>query len=233
MSAHFKQDPSGGGWSGGSGGFRSGDFGSMRQSGSFKGSFKQGGSTGEKNTGVTKSLQERSATLRRARSMRAGAGTGGDKQKLLDEDLDAALDKELGLDKSGVAGQSGVFGPGGAAEKRARGRVLPLQFVEKNIRDRIASDGFYSDFFVYVPFLISFMIFFLSGRDITTNHMAAAASMELYRGQEFPSNDVNVAKLNAQGSTTDPNVHMDRVFAQIENAEHWHEWMQSVLIPET
>jgi hypothetical protein len=81
---------------------------------------------------------------------------------------------------------------------------LPLQWAVKNLKDRIDGDGFYTDFLVFIPFLVLFMIFFLNGRDIQTNHMAAGSNKRLYMYKEFPNVDEAVALLNAQGTTSNP-----------------------------
>jgi hypothetical protein len=112
-------------------------------------------------------------------------------------------------------------------------RALPLQWVEQNLHHRIASDGFYTDFLMYIPFLILFLIFFFNGRDIETNHMAAAGNKKLYMELQFPNVAESVAMLNAQGDTDSPTLPKDRSFEDIESAEHFHSWFSSVLVPGT
>lgn len=121
----------------------------------------------------------------------------------------------------------------GVVDRANLARTLPLQYVESNIAKRIASDGFYTDFFMYIPFLALFMVFFLSGRDITVNHMAAASNKNIYMGNEFPDVAELQAIIGAQGASQNPIVPQDRVFDDIESAAHWHEWFRTVVVPGT
>jgi len=112
-------------------------------------------------------------------------------------------------------------------------KALPLQWVERNLHFRIASDGFYSDFLMYIPFLALFMVFFLNGRDIEINHMAAASNREIYMYSEFPNVAETKAALDAQGTTDSPTLLRDRFFEEIESHADFQRWFGSVLIPGT
>jgi hypothetical protein len=112
-------------------------------------------------------------------------------------------------------------------------KPIPLQYVVKNIEERVSKDDLYSDLGAYIPFLACFLVFFLAGRDIENNHMAASAVRGMYLTMPYSSYTTNAEIALAAPPNEIPELLEDKNFLTITRAKDWHKWFRDVLIPQT
>lgn len=98
---------------------------------------------------------------------------------------------------------------------------IPLEFVVHDLQRRVTEHEVVSDVFMYIPFLVMFSVYFLLGRNIEANYMAAGAVQvndirgqqrytpyqagimeEMLRGAPLFFNDATVDRFKSSGGAT-------------------------------
>lgn len=123
--------------------------------------------------------------------------------------------------------------PTSAIASALTGKPLPLQYVTSNIEKRVQEMRLYSDMLLYWPFLIMFIFFFLSGRDIETNHMASSAVVKQLQYNAFPSMERQTEQALAVDRSQIPSLDTGRKWGDIARADHFLTWFEDVFIPQT
>lgn len=112
-------------------------------------------------------------------------------------------------------------------------KPLPMRFVITSIKQRVVASGLYSDFVLYVPFLVMFVFFFLNGRDIEANHMVAGAARATYFDAVFYTPNTVPQMIDDTPINQVPEIEQYRGLFDVGQASDWYQFFHDAIIPAT
>lgn len=111
---------------------------------------------------------------------------------------------------------------------------IPMNFVIERLQQKLDGSELYLDLLIFVPFLIMFVFFFMSGRDTEANFYVMQGIRNQYQATEYPSNAYKMAMFRqqmAQGMRLW--VELDKGYFDMGNQGDYQSYLTDAFIPTT
>eukprot|EP00760_Papus_ankaliazontas_P028286 PhM_4_TR3616/c0_g1_i1/m.52733/K04986/PKD2; polycystin 2 len=189
--------------------------------------------------------QQVSAQRRRSSGANSRSSGGSARRGSSGPKVDAATASEMlktqqpvSLHFTASAWKMGSFGKSKAMSWRSgrravfNSREVPLKQVLAYLKSLTESLAMSKELLIYSVFLVSFVFFYIGGRDITANLYAQSMLKQNVIFAEFPTVPYAEAKLKQQLNQSEPvDLLPDKNFLWIEREKYLHTWLSDIYAP--